>query len=414
MDFFTTDEFVDLARHCPELFGPDDPVAIEPITGETGSAEGYVNQVVRLRNQATGVTAIAKHALPFVRRAPEISSGLVLPSSRNRLEVALFGLWNTFTPGSAPRVHYCDPDRAVFVCDDMAQMSLVRFEFSRLHRYPHFGTQIGAFLARNAFHTSDWYLSARDRARLQRAYLKPDLMEMSERIYFDHPFFATNGEPRPAVLVDLLDEPRLRDEFIELRHLYMNRQESLAHSDFHTSNIFVGADGFAVIDGESAVFAPISYDLGMLIGNLMISCLSLQLRPDVTDAQRMSFEDHLIATVVGALDSYEATFRDLWHTRARPELRDAESYLDVLMTRTFREACGFAATQALALAHVPHAVMELRTLPEGPIRDHAVRLLGFTSVQVLLRRHELTRHTELGELLKAIKTAWRQVRGPAS
>ena len=102
-DYLSNEELVDLARHCPDLFGPDDPITLEPITGETGSAEGYVNQVVRLRNQATGVTAIAKHALPYVRRAPEISQGLVLPASRNRLEAELFEMWNVFTPGSAPR-----------------------------------------------------------------------------------------------------------------------------------------------------------------------------------------------------------------------------------------------------------------------------------------------------------------------
>ena len=299
----------------------------------------------------------------------------------------------------------------MFISDDMNRMSLARFEFRRLHHFPNFGRQIGAFLARNAFFTSDWFLSARDKARLQRAYTKPDVTQMFAQIYFDRPLFGTPVDERLAMVTELLDDPRLIDEFAELRHHFLNRQESLAHNDFHTSNIFVGPDSFAVIDGESAIYAPISYDLGMFIGNLMISCLTLQLRPGVSDAQRMSYEDHLIATVVDALDTYEATFRELWCTQARPELRGARRYLDDLMTRVFREACGFAGTQALAMANVPHAVMELRTLPEGPVRDHALRLLVVTATQLLLTRHDLGSHAELGELFKAIKTAWRRLRG---
>ena len=54
----------------------------------------------------------------------------------------------------------------------------------------------------------------------------------------------------------------------------MNNAQALIHGDLHTGSIFVNQEETRVIDPEFAFFGPMAYDVGVLIGNLIMNYLS--------------------------------------------------------------------------------------------------------------------------------------------
>ncbi|MGI5951396.1 MAG: phosphotransferase [Brooklawnia sp.] len=413
----TAEEFVAHVRNRTDYFEPNAPLRAELITGTDGSQEGYVNQVARVVDQGSGRSVMVKQTLPFVRRALELTHGKhgvvsqhAIPMERSSLEVEAFELWNGLTPHSAPVVYDHDPDRCITIMEDLHAMKLARFEFSRLREFPHFGRQMGEFLARNAFYTSDFTLASGDRLMLARRFMKPAFDEMYERAFFDWPYFSGRRVPEDAPIQAELDafigDPKIRSAILGLRHTMMNRMQSLIHRDFHTSNIFVNAERVTVIDGEAAGWGPPSYDIGTLIGNLINSCLSLQLREEVSWPQKIVYEDYLIDVVRQIMIGFNQTFSEAWQAHAKPEYCQTPEYLESLLIQTLQEAIGYAAIIAIDMSTGPGLCYEFRSLPPHN-RATAQRLTIFTAREMMVRRHTFTSIDQLTDLFKQIKNAYR-------
>lgn len=413
----TAEEFVAHVRNRIDRFAPNAPLRAELISGTDGSAEGYVNQVARVLDQATGDSVMVKQTLPFVRRAVDLTYGKHgvisqhgIPLERSSLEVEAFELWNGLMPHSAPVVYDHDPERRITIMEDLTSMKLARFEFSRLREFPNFGRQIGEFLGRNAFFTSDFTLASGDRLMLARRFMKPAFDEMYERAFFDWPYFSGRTDPGDAPIQAELDafigDPKVRTAILGLRHTMMNRMQSLIHRDFHTSNIFVNAERITVIDGEAAGWGPPSYDMGTLIGNLINSCLSLQLRDEVTWPEKIVYEDYLIDVVRQIVTGFNDTFTQAWQQHAKDELRKTPEYLDWLLTQTLQEAAGYSAIIAIDMSTGPGLCYEFRSLPPHN-RATAQRLTIFTARELMTRRETFTSVKQITDLFKQIKNAYR-------
>ncbi len=397
------------AAHAPFFSSPDD-LDVYLITGEEASAEGFVNQVARV-SDSSGRSAIVKQVLPQMRRLPDVTGELVLPTNRCELEVSAFSIFNTLTPGSTPQIYGLDLETSSIVMQDLAEMNLARFEFARLHEFGDLGLHLGRFLGRNAFYTSNYFLTDNEKIALSQRWTKPSFHDVYVRIFFDWVFglssLGDDSELTAGTVEAFTSDPFIRSEAIKLRHKYVNTSESLLHSDFHTSNIFVKPGVFTVIDGEATFWGPSGYDLGTLIGNLMISCMSLQVRPEVSLDDKIAYENYLIDTVEKLVNSFTDEFRDGWNRSARPQFKGNLEYLDFRLTEIFREALGYACLIAPGMAAGFGMSFEYRQIEDPRVRALAQRLTFFTSRQLMELRHEFTTIDEVSALFRRIKSGFK-------
>ncbi len=405
----TAEGFIAHVRATTDFFPAAARLEAHLITGTDGSVEGYVNQVARVTDVDTGRSVIAKQLLPYVRRAPELSGAVPLSLRRASIEAASFALYNQLLPGSAPVIYSSDPAAAVNVMEDLSALKLVRFELARLRQFPLFGAQVGRFLAAKAFHTSDVFLPTEVRLAMTSAFTTPDFREMYERAFFSLAFFlpVSSDEPLRAELDAFRTDPAVVAAVLELRDTYLNRTDCLIHGDFHTSNLLVNAERTAVIDGEAASFGPASYDLGTLLGNLIVSCLSLQVLPGVTASQVIEYEDFLIDTVRTVFTTYEAEFTRLWQTKARPELRASDEFRSRLVRRTLQEAAGYASIIAFDHCQGMGTSYDFRRVTDRSARAMGQRLVLVTARRLLAERHNFTRVDDVTDIFKRVKRAYR-------
>lgn len=57
-------------------------------------------------------------------------------------------------------------------------------------------------------------------------------------------------------------------------HRFCERAQALIHGDLHTGSMMVTTDSTQVIDSEFGFYAPMGYDIGAFLGNLILAYFS--------------------------------------------------------------------------------------------------------------------------------------------
>ena len=60
----------------------------------------------------------------------------------------------------------------------------------------------------------------------------------------------------------------------QLKLKFLTSAEALVHGDLHTGSIMVTEEDTRAIDPEFAFFGPMGFDVGALIGNLLIAAIA--------------------------------------------------------------------------------------------------------------------------------------------
>ena len=63
----------------------------------------------------------------------------------------------------------------------------------------------------------------------------------------------------------------LKLEVAELKSKFCERTQALIHGDLHTGSIMVTSNSTQVIDPEFSFYAPMGFEVGALIGNLILA-----------------------------------------------------------------------------------------------------------------------------------------------
>jgi 5-methylthioribose kinase len=151
-----------------------------------------------------------------------------------------------------------------------------------------------------------------------------------------------------------------------LKLRFMSQAEALVHGDMHTGSIMVTAGDTQVIDPEFAFFGPIGFDVGKLIGNLLLSYFSQDGHATGADP-RDDYGDWILEATEAVWSDFAAKFSALWHDHpggdAYPRalfegVAGARSLVEAetaTLRRLFEDSLGFAGAsmirRTLGLAH---------------------------------------------------------------
>jgi len=314
------DTVIDYLRRVPALAEVIDLSA--PLHArEVG--DGNLNLVFIVENGHADQSIVLKQALPYLRVAGE---SWPLTRERMRFETQALLKHNELAPGLAPRVYHFDDEMSLVVMENLSGLEVMRRPLVARQRFPKFADHISTFMARALFFTSDFYLTGLEKKELQAKFINPHLNKIQEDFVFTNPFMESpENKWNPLVDAEVQAVRRnsaLKLALAEMKASYMTHAEALIHSDLHTGSIMANAEETKVIDPEFAFYGPLGFDIGAVLENLVLNCLSHFAH--TTDPEiRRTYQNYLLELVRAIWEQFAVKFDALWVENNRGDLMPA-------------------------------------------------------------------------------------------
>jgi 5-methylthioribose kinase len=329
--------------------------------------DGNLNLVFIIKGSNGGIAV--KQALPYVRLVGE---SWPLPLSRSHYEYLALTHQARVAPGLVPAVLHQNEPLALVAMELIEPHIIMRKGLVAGTIYPRFVEDITTFLARTLFLSSDLALPAAARKEGIAAFAgNHALCKITEDLIFTDPYRIAEQNRWTSPWLDDT-AAAFRDDFdahvaiSRLKLKFMGSPEALIHGDLHTGSIMVTEGETRVIDPEFAFYGPMGFDIGAVIGNLLMAYLASP-GHEVSAGERRVFEAWLLSTVEQVWADFARKFLALWRGDARGDAYPVvlfagaagaarlEAERQAYMSRLFADTVGFAAAKTirriLGLAH---------------------------------------------------------------
>ncbi|MDX1540032.1 MAG: S-methyl-5-thioribose kinase, partial [Geminicoccaceae bacterium] len=241
-----------------------------------------------------------------------------VPLERTIFEEAAFTLYRRIVPDLVPRVLHFDSEQFLLVLERLDEHRSLRTCLIEGQRFDHLADRIGTFLAETLFATSDFGMAALEkRERMAFFCGNSELRRLSEELIFTEPFSAGVAGSWLSPDLDaevraLRSDPDLKRAVAELNLKFLSEPQALLHGDLHVGSIMVSDGDLKVIDAEFAAFGPMGFDLGLVLGNLLIAYFAQDGHAD-TEGGRAEMEEWLLEVPAVIWTRFRTRFIDLWH-----------------------------------------------------------------------------------------------------
>jgi 5-methylthioribose kinase len=328
----------------------------------------------------------AKQALPYVRAA-----GPSWPMSLDRayFENSYYRAVAPHVGRLIPEIYHYDADLYCTVMERLSPHIILRHGLIEGRRYPNLARDVGEYVARASFFTSD--LAGPFEAKMDgvaRFTANKALIRISVDLIFTDPYRTSerNRHTSPqldATAADLRRDGPLKVGAARLGQKFLNQPEALVHGDLHSGSVMVTQDDTRVIDPEFAFYGPIGFDLGAFFGNLLLSWYSQPGHAShAAGDDRVAYQEWILDQANVFWETFRSRFLDLWAHQARGDaypaamfaqpadaaaLKSARNdYVDAL----YDDMLGYAACKMirriLGFAHV----IDFERIPDADVRSH--------------------------------------------
>jgi 5-methylthioribose kinase len=278
--------------------------------------DGNLNLVFIVEGEAGAV--VVKQALPYVRL---VGDSWPLPLERSWFEYSALTEQAKYTGRMTPEIFHFDRAQAMIVMEFLHPHIIMRKGLIRGVEYPRFAADISEFLASTLFNTSVLAGSAAEhKARVALFAANTALCKITEDLVFTDPYREAplNRWTRPYL--DSQKHSFERDSALKVaaqarKFQFMTSAQSLIHGDLHTGSIMLTPDDTRVIDPEFALIGPMGFDVGAVIGNLLLAFFS-QEGHETAPHRRDAYRNWILDQTVAVWTGFHRRFLELW--RAAP------------------------------------------------------------------------------------------------
>jgi 5-methylthioribose kinase len=300
----------------------DIPVLKEKLGGDPSSwrirevGDGNLNLVFIVEGPAGGV--VVKQALPYVRL---VGDSWPLPLERSWYEYSALTEQGRYAPGLTPEIFHFDREQALIAMEYLSPHVIMRKGLIGGVEYPRFAADVATFLAQTLFGTSVLAGAAEEHKR-RIALFAPNtaLCKITEDLVFDDPYREAplNRWTRPYL--DDMKAEFEKDSALKVaaqarKYQFMTSAEALIHGDLHTGSIMLTGDDTRVIDPEFAFIGPMGFDVGAVLGNLLLAFFA-QEGHEAAPHARDTYREWILAQIPAVWDGFSRRFLELW--RAAP------------------------------------------------------------------------------------------------
>jgi 5-methylthioribose kinase len=366
--------------------------------------DGNLNLVFIVQGARGAVCA--KQALPYVRVA-----GASWPMTLERafFEASYYSEVAPYVRGLTPEIYHYDPELYCTVMECLSPHIILRQGLIAGRRYPKAARDVGEYIARACFGTSDFARRFEHKMDALALFARnKELVRITVDLVFCDPyrFSERNRHTAPqldAIVADLRGDGLLKVAAATFGQKFLNETQALVHGDLHSGSVMVTEDDTRVIDPEFAFYGPIGFDLGAFLGNLLLSWYSQPGHASHQD-DRTAYQQWILEEAKTFWQSFRTSFLALWAESmhgdafspsmfARPgDARALELARDVFMDGLFADMLGFGACKMIrrivGFAHVidferiqdpavrarceAGALAMARTLLTDPARFHSI------------------------------------------
>ena len=392
------------------------PLIISEI-GE-GTAEedgdGYVNFVYRVSD------GNRKLILKQARKEGRGGNFDNLPMGRAALEYDYMKIMQVIIPEYIPKLYFYDEENLVFAVEDISYLKIARFQMNKSITFPKMAKQLGEYLAKTHFYTSDYYLDTETFRKLQVRFMNSKM-----RMFFEEQTFLNRdlGEPGEngfeldpeyaAYIRDLILDPQVALERRKLRDIYMHKAEALIHGDLHTSNFFVSQDQMKAIDMEISCMGPVAFDLGYLQSHLLSQFACSVFRPFDSEEQHLTFIRFILSAMEEVFTEYFRVFFQCWHQDAKPIYQGIPGLQEYIQAQVRKDMIGFCSSMNIfrcaSTIHYP----EYDDLTDKEAKRNATLLSMLLDHRMILRREDYQSVSEwIDDIASVTKTFLSQIHKP--
>jgi 5-methylthioribose kinase len=401
----TTASAIEYVKAKTDIFSAAARLEVYEIGGGEDDGDGFVNHIYRIWDE-TGKSVILKQAKPYLKVFGEAAP---LTTMRNQIESEIIRLRTAITPEYLPEMYHIDSENNLFIYEDCGRLKIMRFELTKGKSFPEFPRQMGEFLAKSNFYTSEIYLDQIEHKLLECKFMNPEMRLIMETILFLRDSFIEGaidlpeGDPNHLAMSDLLWEKReLRVELLKLRGIFMKKSECLVHGDLHTSNIMIAENEMKIIDMEYPFMGPTSADTGYLIGNLIYEYIAWFHHPEGTKASRKAYRKEILGYISELVHEYQRIYRECWDRDAKPIYRDYTEYRDEILKTYIKEVCGFIGCQIVSRVGAIVPLPDFDVLKNPASRNCARRLALLIADALIMKREEMESIEDIIQLIETI------------
>jgi 5-methylthioribose kinase len=382
----TETEAIEYAKTL-SIFPEDSTITCEEI------GDGNLNYVFRLVDPQTSQSVIIKQAGPVAR----ISDEFKVSPDRNRIEHDILKIQGELVPEYVPEVYHYDPVMNCTVMEDLSDYTILRKAFLHKQTFPLLSDHLSTFLVQTLLLTSDLVLNHKDKKEQVKAFINPELCEITEDLVYTEPFYdcprnEVFSETLPYVQEEFWGDEQLALETAKLKFQFLTKAQSLIHGDFHTGSIFVTENQTKVIDAEFAFYGPAGYDVGNIIANLIFAYVNGEQTID-DPIERESYTSYVLTTIREIIDQFKEKFTYAFYDQVTERVAEypgfLEYYLEELLTDT-------AAVVGLELARrvIGLAPVEDLTSITNPTKRAAAEIACLKAAKVFILNRQDFFHGE--------------------
>jgi len=353
-----------------DVLGSCDALDIQEI------GDGNLNFVYRVTNSNdTSKSVIVKQAVPYLRMAGE---AWPLARDRMRYEIRALTIYNDLGPKFVPTIFHADEEMSTMVMQCLDDHIILRFGMIDGIQYPKVAQDTGHFLAETLFKTSAWSMTSLERRALMDQFtMNTELCKLTEEFIFTFPYMVHESNySNPATdqwaKENIHNDYPYKRDVLTHKELFVAKTEALLHGDVHSGSMMVNQHETYIIDMEFAFFGPISFDVGKLIGNFLLSCTSHYHR-----AGGAEYRQWILEQIPVIWNTFEARFLDLWSEADESTMlakgwlpKDEEARLrSDFMVNLLQESAGFAACSMARRTLGIAGVADIRDIEDLDIRS---------------------------------------------
>lgn len=376
-------------------------------------SDGNMNRVFLVEGPSGGVAA--KQALPWIR----VVEDWKFPISRIDFEVAALRQTAAFAPGRVPQVLAYVPALGLAVLELLKPHIVLREGLVAGRVYPKLADQVGDFLALSLYRGSDFALDTETKkALLARFAGNAHLCATTEDVVFTGPYDAgpLNRWTSPQLDDDvraLHGDTEAKLAAAELKWRFRTATESLIHGDLHTGSFMVTESDTRAIDFEWALYGPMGFDIGALIGNLLLAWISQAGHAEERSEDRRPVADWLEQAIPALWERFVAGFLDLAERETGggqfpaalfPERAPVTAALSRFLDHVWRDAVGFAGSKMIRrLVGISH-VADFEAIADPDLRAGRERIALRLARSLTVERD---RYSDPVALVRAVNAALR-------
>lgn len=354
------------------------------MTAKIPAEHGNINHVCHVEDKKG-------HSL-YIKQAgleTRISKDMTASVDRNRQESEILQIEEKLAPGMVPHIYFYDTVMHACGMEDCSDFEVMRDAMLKHETFPLFADQISTFMVNTLLYTSDVVMDHKEKKELTRKFITPDLDDITEKLVLMEPYLGADRnnvyEPnRTFVEKELYHDDGLHLAVAKLKFNFMTNAQALLHGDLHTGSIFIKPDAMKVFDCEFGTFAPIGYDVGNIIANLIFAYDNGLASGD--DA----FCDWCLDSIEELTDQFIDKYRAAYDEAVTEPMAKVPGFKEYYLESILKDTAGYAGTELHRRTVGMANVVDVTSIEDQEARLLAERINILAGKEFILKAENFT------------------------